>query len=149
VTLTQVMQGQWWNIIFFIPWILATGERELFLNQSQMQMQRSIFRSNANANNQLSNNDFSMSFSILQCSKIWFYNVFEMTKTKLERKLIVHFPRRTLIKEKRKSNQTKSNKTTQPLLSMIVKMKTKPRSLLKSKWKCPFEPQSKRENTST
>jgi hypothetical protein len=46
-------------------------------------------------------------------------------KQKLERKLAVHFLRRTLINEKIKSNH-KDSKTTQPKLSMKVKTKSKP-----------------------
>jgi hypothetical protein len=45
-----------------------------------------------------------MSFSKLQYSKTLIFNVFNKAKKKLERKKVVHFPRRTLIIEKRKSN---------------------------------------------
>jgi hypothetical protein len=44
-------------------------------------------------------------------------------KENLERKLVVHFPRRTLINEKRKSNHKEETITTQPTLSMKVKTK--------------------------
>jgi hypothetical protein len=37
---------------------------------------------------------------------------------------MVHFPRRTLIKEKRKSNRKETTITTQPILSIKVKTKT-------------------------
>jgi hypothetical protein len=53
------------------------------------------------------------------------------TKTVLERKQRVHFPRRTLITEK--ENQiinSKQSMTTQPKLSMIVRTQSKPRSFL-------------------
>jgi hypothetical protein len=68
-------------------------------------------------------------------------------KQNLERKLVVHFPRRTLINEKRKSNHKETTITTQPTLSMKVKTKSKPMSLLNANEKCSFEPPSKRENT--
>jgi hypothetical protein len=51
-------------------------------------------------------------------------------KQNLERKLMVHFPRRTLMTEKRKSNHQYQTMTTQPKLSMKVRTKSKPRSFL-------------------
>jgi hypothetical protein len=49
-------------------------------------------------------------------------------KQNLERKLVVHFPRRTLINEKRKSNHKESTITTQSILSTKVKTQSKPMS---------------------
>jgi predicted nuclease of restriction endonuclease-like (RecB) superfamily len=64
-------------------------------------------------------------------------------KQNLERKLVVHFPRRTLINEKRKSNKKESTTSTQSILSMKVKTKSKLMSLLNANEKCSFEPTSK------
>jgi hypothetical protein len=44
-------------------------------------------------------------------------------KQTLERKLVVHFPRRTLINEKRKPNHKDPNKQPNPKLSTKVKTK--------------------------
>jgi hypothetical protein len=49
-------------------------------------------------------------------------------KQKLERKHAVHFPRRTLINEKRKPNYKDSDKQPNPKLSTKAKNKSKPRS---------------------
>ena len=66
-----------------------------------------------------------MSFSTLQYFKILIFNGVLIGKTKnLERKHAVHFPRRTLMNEKRKPNYKDPNKQPNPILSMKAKKQT-------------------------
>jgi hypothetical protein len=81
-----------------------------------------------------------MSFSKLQCSKTLIFDVFNKAKTKLERKQVVHFPRRTLITEKRKSNdqyQTINYNSTKTFNESKNNKQTK--EFLNVNENCPFE----------
>jgi hypothetical protein len=96
---------------------------------------------------------YKQSFSNEQClyvffntsinTKSLFSNVFEKTKKKLERKLVVHFPRRTLINEKRKSNHKDSNKNNPTKTFNESKNQKQTNEFLNANEKCSFEPPSK------
>jgi hypothetical protein len=82
-----------------------------------------------------------MSFSKLQYSKTLIFDVFNKAKTKLERKHVVHFPRRTLITEKRKSNhqyQTINYNSTKTFNESKNNKQTK--EFLNVNENCPLEP---------
>jgi hypothetical protein len=63
-----------------------------------------------------------MSFSTLQYFNILIFNGVSKTKN-LERKHAVHFPRRTLMNEKRKQKYKDPNKQPNRILSMKAKTK--------------------------
>jgi hypothetical protein len=87
-----------------------------------------------------------MSFSKLQYFTILIFK----GKTKdLERKHAVHFPRRTRMNEKRKPKYRYPNEQPNPILSMKVKTKNKPKELLNVNENCPFGPTSTRETSQT
>ena len=62
---------------------------------------------------------------------------------------MVHFPRRTLIKEKRKPKYKDPNQTTQSNTFNKSKNKNKPKELLNANENCPFGPTSTRETSKT
>jgi hypothetical protein len=64
-------------------------------------------------------------------------------KQNLERKLVVHFPRRTLINEKRKSNHKDLNKNNPTNTFNESKNQKQTNEFLNANEKCSFEPTSK------
>ena len=91
-----IMQGHEWNVSLCVQWILCMGERENFPNQPRTAIHN--FLSNVNANNHLLNDYFlCVSFSILQQSLKFDFQCFVNDKKQFdERKLCVHFSKRTL-----------------------------------------------------
>jgi hypothetical protein len=75
--------------------------------------------------------------------------MFQRKNKNLERKHTVHFPRRTLMDEKRKPKYKDPNKQPNSILSMKEKTKNKPKELLNVNENCPFGPTSTRETSKT
>ena len=71
-----------------------------------------------------------MSFSKLQSSKTLIFNVFNKAKQDLERKLMVHFPRRTLNENENQITNIKQSNDNPTKTFNESKNKSKPRSCL-------------------
>jgi hypothetical protein len=99
------------------------------------------FLLNVNANNHVSmNNVLFQNFNALKFYNFDFRCLQQKKKTKLERKQVVHFPRRTPMTEKRKSNHQYQTINDNPTKTFNDSKNTKQtKEFLNANGNCPFE----------